>query len=134
MGGVEVGTWKLLLYPIALILFLGIFANMLISPLVEEGVTVETQDNQMVQITSTMITDGVPFDVNILGFNLLSLINPFWYFIPTVLKEFIANQILIFLYLPSWMQGIVAGVFILCSISIAYSLYVLLTMLPIPFT
>lgn len=109
MGTSDSGAWKLLIYPMALILILAILLSLTVTPFVEEGISLDTPADVSFFRTAllNLIDSGNVFNVTKISIPLL--VTTYDIPIPNIFKvfgtkayDFIVTQINVLLYLPEW--------------------------------
>lgn len=138
----ESGSWKLLIYPIIVILILGITINFFVKPFVDAGVPAPTNPNPLLNTARSLLLTGTPFgEVNTSAANntvakvtiITLILNPIFiipsliyqFVIPAPLLEFFDTELNAISYLPVIMQDFILTI---VTISVGYALYVLVAM------
>jgi len=123
--------WKLIVYPIAVILILGIILNITVYPFLDSGLALPNNPSFFTGTAYSIIDSGNVFNITSIEipylFN-IAIPNIFDLF-PAEVITFIKNQVSIFEVLPLTIQIIIGIILILC---LALGLFSLVTEFIIP--
>lgn len=133
MGASDSGSWKLIIYPIIIVVAIGLLFSLILQPFISAGVTPDISASPTAQTIVNLIQYGVPQNSTTGIFGIFGIFNPLTLFfspislvVPQGVKDFMITQVYTFYYMPSWIQ---VPILVILSISIGYGLYVAFTML-----
>ena len=132
------GSWKLIIYPLAFIIIIGSITTLIVRPFLDNGLTMDSQPTQfgetLIQLVETgniqfnlTATESVIFFPFVAGAALTADIVSA--ILPQTLKDFVADSIRVYYYLPDPIQSIVTALLVISFVCIAYGIYVMGTML-----
>ena len=130
------GSWRLLIYPLIIIFVIAFVMNMTIKPFIDSGVS--APNNLTIFETAMINTFNYGFPINqtftflVFTIDIGDIVTPIYNFVvPQTIKDFMSEQVLMFSYLPNIVKY---PLLVLLLISLGYAIYVLIVMIPIPFT
>ena len=131
MSASDSGSWRLLIYPIAIIFVISFVMNMTIQPFIDSGVSAPSNvsifETAMINTANYGIPVNATIDLGLFSVELGMIANPFYHYLaPQSFKDFLAEQVVMFSYLPNVVKYPILAIIL---ISIVYALYVLATML-----
>lgn len=132
------GSWKLIIYPLAIIIIFGTIITIMIQPFLDNGIPAESQPSQFGETLIDLVETG-NIDLNLstattiilfplIGATMLTadIVSAI---LPQDIKDFIADSIRVYYYIPEPFQTIITAFLIVTFICIAYGVYVMATML-----
>lgn len=133
MGASDSGSWKLIIYPLIIVVVIGVILNLILQPFISAGVPTQAQASPTAQVIVNLIQYGVPQNSTSGVFGIFGIFNPLTLFfsplslvLPQSIKDYMVTQVYTFYYLPSWIQ---VPLLVILSFSVGYGLYVAFTML-----
>jgi len=142
MSSAEAGTWKLLIYPMIIILLVGAVLGFVLAPFVEDEATFvqyasinanNSNYSETFNALQTTINTGNPFNISVISIPLIvttidiSLPNIFTLFGSPV-KDFLISEIIIFAYIPLWLLIPIEIIFLVSFIYVLW--YLMASLIP----
>jgi hypothetical protein len=126
MSASDSGTWKLIIYPLVIILVIGLVLNITLQPFLDSGIYPNNANQTEMTQFNTFLTSGleVTIDIPLLGEWTPVIPSPVQ-LVPTFMRDFLSEQITILAYLPT---VILIPLMIIFSVAFAYVLWVLIGM------
>lgn len=120
MGTADAGVWKLLLYPLAIVLILALFLNLTVKPFIDNGIFPKNASQTEIDAVSVLIKNGttISVDVPILGTWTPHVPSPVS-LLPQSMQDFIVDQFLILASIPN---VILIPLVIIFSVAIIYAI------------
>lgn len=147
MAGSDSSSWKLLIYPLIILMVLGASITFFIKPFVDAGIPAPTNPNAIIGYLSNVVYNGDPYQFipsntndtevtlgSIFGFGLKIILFPVFglegsiyrFIVPEPMRAFLREEVNAISYLPEVIQKIIIIIFVACF---GYLLFVLATML-----
>ena len=126
MSTADSGTWKLAIYPIVILLVVGIILNLAMTPFLDAGIYPDNANQTEINAFTDVVTTGleISVDIPILGTWTPVIPSPIQ-LLPSFMQDFIVTQITILGYIPAI---ILVPLLIIGAVAIIYLLWALIGM------
>lgn len=122
MGTAESGTWKLLMYPLIIIVVIGVVLSLILTPFADNQITQASTTPEAVNFFNNVTNGGVVgnFTIPLFIADFTFDIRSPTYLLPQFMREFFVNQMVIILDIPLWLLIPTIVVFTAGLIYVAY--------------